>query len=171
AGSRHRRLRRTRLRGLLGSSPGREQEQAARQVAAEQARHRGAYEKRDDESHARAERDAEPPDAEDARLPPDPVRYVWPHPSHTRIPQIRQDFSWPMLAHAPWLTNSGNVAGPCSGPLGLRERPAVGGSRRVTEALERLGGVLQHERARAPVAQRRVGERRSERDERRLVVA
>ena len=135
---RHRRLRRTRLRGLLGSSPGREQEQALRQVAAEPARHRGAHEERDDESDARTERDAEPPDAEDARLAPDPVRHVWPHPSHTRIPQIRQDVSWPMLAHAPRLSNSGNVAGPCPGPLGLRERPAMRRGRRIAETLREL---------------------------------
>ena len=76
-----------------------------------------------------------------------------------------------MLAHAPRLSNSGNVAEPCPGPLRLRERPAMRRGRRIAETLESFSGMIEHNGARAPVAERRVGERRAERGERRLVVA
>ena len=45
-----------------------------------------------------------------------------------------------MLAHAPRLSNSGNVAGPCPGPLGLRERPAMLLRPRGHEDAGALGG-------------------------------
>src|SRR4029453_18774208 len=80
-----------------------------------------------------------------------------------------------MLAHAPLLTNrwkatpGGLARGPPTGALGVCQRPAARGRRRVAEARVRLGRVLQHEGARG----RRggpVGQRGTERLERALMV-